>query len=396
MGKIKIGLVANNIDLLLDNFMVSSKVEFYYLNFSWKEIFFPNPYLLKGIDEADFIVVDTGIIHFIERLGLEDDIQKIFSKIRVKSKNGLIGSDGADWFHLSQKPVIYNELDIILKSGGVYKDRAQYNSYSGSSSSNQFWSKTNVPNPMQYDNSILDKVHVSLPCFIAISPFFRRKLRKNSSKISNVSRIARNFQEQLLQIYSNQKSKHKSTNFKYHFRGTISHLQRLLLGEILNDIGIEGTYRLLFSSDEYMWGSEYGRKKIPKSYKIELKQRAIAHGFYGERINKKELVDEMLSHGIILSPNGFGELCYRHAEAWQLNRVLLCQDLSHVEMLFEIKHEKNAIFCKSDFSDLKDKIYDLKDESYRNSIASVGNKEWKKWISKPDVILRDGFEKYLD
>jgi len=393
--KIKIGLVADHTDLLLDNFMISSNVEFYHLNFSWGDKVFPNPYALKSLDNADFIIVDTSIVSLIERFGIENDFQKIFSQIRSKSKNGLIGSEGVDWFHLSQKPAIYNELDIVLKSGGIYKDKNQYNSYSGSCSSNQLWDKTDIPNPIQYDNEILDKINISLPCFIAIDPYFRRKLRKTSTQINDTSRIVRNAQEQLLSIYLNQKSKKSASNYKYHFRGSITNYSRLLLGEILNDIDFEGTYQLLFGSDEYMWGSKYGRKKIPIQFKNELKKRATNINFIGERISKKKLLDEMLAHGIILSPNGFGELCYRHAEAWLLNRTLLCQDLSHVEMLFKIEHERNAVFCKSDFSDIKEKLNDLKDDSFRNNIALQGNRDWEKWISNPNKILLEGFEKYL-
>lgn len=393
--KKKIGLVANNIDILIQNFMTSSKVEFYHLNFSWKNKSFPNPYSLLSIDNADYIIIDTGISPFIINSGLENDTEKIFSSIRAKSKNGLIGAEGADWFHLAQKPAIYNELDIILKSGGIYRDREQYNSYSGSCSSNHLWNRTDIPNPLQYNNLTLDKINVSLPCFIAVDPFFRRRLRKTSPNITTLDRIIRNTQEQLFHFYMKQKSKNSSSNSKYHFRGSITHLSRFLLGERINEIDIAGTYKLLFTSDEYMWGSKYGRKKIPLAYNQELKEKAKSLNFFGERISKKDLIDEMLSHGIVLSPNGFGELCYRHAEAWQLNRVLLCQDLSHVEMLFNIEHEKNAIFCKSDFSDIKERLLDLENDSYRNNIALNGKKEWENWISNPSKILHEGFEKYL-
>jgi len=392
--KIKIGLVANNIDILIENFMVSSKVEFYYLDFSWKGKKFPNPHQLESISEADYIVVDTGIAIFLKREVLENDIQKIFSKIRTKSKNGLTGVEGADWFHLAQHPILYKELDVILKSGGVYKDRTQYNSYSGSCSTNRLWNKKNIVNPWQYDNEILDKINVSIPCFIAITPFFRRELRKSSPLVSNTSRFIRNLQERVLHYYINKKNK-SSKNYKYHFRGSITHLSRLELGELLNAIDAEGTYKLLFTSDEYMWGSKYERQKLSTSYKEELLDRAKSVNIKGERISKWKLLNEMLSHGVILSPNGFGEICYRHAEAWELNRVLLCQDLSHVEMLFSIEHNKNAVFCKSDFSDIEKRLLDLKDSNYRNSIALNGQKEWKKWIANPNKILYDGFEKYL-
>ena len=54
----------------------------------------------------------------------------------------------------------------------------------------------------------------------------------------------------------------------------------------------------------------------------------------------------------VLSITGYGEVCYRMAEAWSNRRVLVCQDLSHVRTLFPFENRRNVIYCRPDLSDL--------------------------------------------
>ena len=42
----------------------------------------------------------------------------------------------------------------------------------------------------------------------------------------------------------------------------------------------------------------------------------------------------LLDYFVIAAPNGHGELTFRHAEALEAGRLLVCQDLHHVEMMF--------------------------------------------------------------
>jgi hypothetical protein len=64
-------------------------------------------------------------------------------------------------------------------------------------------------------------------------------------------------------------------------------------------------------------------------------------------------------------------------------------------MLCKIDDKVNAMFCKSDFSDITEKLQLLQDSCLRNEIAENGYRMWRRWISQPEHILYQGFEKYL-
>jgi hypothetical protein len=75
---------------------------------------------------------------------------------------------------------------------------------------------------------------------------------------------------------------------------------------------------------------------------------------------------ELRLHQVAVAPTGYGELTYRHGEALMIGAALVCQDLSHVEMMFPFADRENVAFCRPDLSDLRSTVEGLvRDEDQR-------------------------------
>ena len=151
----------------------------------------------------------------------------------------------------------------------------------------------------------------------------------------------------------------------------------------------EGTLRIN-GWEEFLWGTEYGREPLPQNVLDGILKEIEQAGFLARvRMNRNAFKRSLLKHKIILAPTGFGELTYRHSEGWKSGRAVLCQDLSHVNIMYPIENRENVLFCKSDMSDITDRIEELRnDDKLCASISEEGNRRWKQWIKKPDELLR--------
>jgi len=89
---------------------------------------------------------------------------------------------------------------------------------------------------------------------------------------------------------------------------------------------------------------------------------------------------DLSRHKVGVAPTGFGELGQRHAAVMRAGAALVCQDLSHVEMMFPIEHGRNARFCRPDLSDLRAAVDELLgDRDLRRSIAHEGRRSLLEW-----------------
>ena len=121
-----------------------------------------------------------------------------------------------------------------------------------------------------------------------------------------------------------------------------------------------------FNSSGYSEGEGYQRKKIINILRLK-----------NNKVNYKKYRNLLKNANVILSPFGWGEICFRDREAFINGGVLLKPDMSHIET-FPDFYKKNITYipCKWDLSDLKEAI----DESINKSFS-------KNWLKTRDNLI---------
>ena len=95
---------------------------------------------------------------------------------------------------------------------------------------------------------------------------------------------------------------------------------------------------------------------------------------YRSRIKKKYFIDELVKSKIVISPFGYGEICFRDFEAFQTNSCLLKPDMSHLETWPNYYVSGSTyISYKWDFSDIEENIDLLMSDDYGKNIAMNGH-----------------------
>ncbi|HMK20008.1 MAG TPA: hypothetical protein VK492_17525 [Chitinophagaceae bacterium] len=356
----------------------------------------PNPYQLPFFDKADAIFISTDWVNWIiEEKKL--DIRVVLNKLR-KFSNKIVGADGFDTFSVFMAPKAIDEMDFVLKAQGYYKDRELHNYETGTYyGKGDNWYEKITRRNVTYSSRQLDKLKLSLPCTININATVRRRIRKIKPNISSLSAVIRSFGDRVIKLDEIIRTPLIKPAMGVHFIGSLTHFARVRFIQILKQNNISGRYGLS-GMTKYFWGS-YGDTDFPNKLDEEkaiqyLKQK----GYWTEPINRLFFKRTLLDYFVIAAPNGHGELTFRHAEALEAGRLLVCQDLHHVEMMFPFINGHNAVFCKPDFSDFNEiiqHIFQKNNFEKYDQIAQTGKKEWTAWIKDIDAILYEGVTKYL-
>ena len=109
-----------------------------------------------------------------------------------------------------------------------------------------------------------------------------------------------------------------------------------------------------FNSYGYSEGEGFQRKKISEILKLN-----------SDNIPYHKYKKFLKSANVILSPFGWGEICFRDREAFTNGGVLLKPDMNHIETFPNIYEEKiTYVSCKWDLSNLKEAIEESIEHSY--------------------------------
>ena len=123
---------------------------------------------------------------------------------------------------------------------------------------------------------------------------------------------------------------------------------------------------------------------------------ASAKPFAREPVSRLRYLLDLRLHQAAVAPTGYGELTYRHGEALMTGAALVCQDLSHVEMMFPFSDRENVAFCRPDLSDLRSTVEELlRDEDQRRRIAREGRRTHTAWAARWREHLYDGIERHI-
>lgn len=398
---VKVGFLNRQGSLFSEIHFMSKKFNFYSIDAAriGFDLSFPNNYSLPEIESPDIFLLDSTFYSAIERLN-DTETGLLFERLRKLSKLGkIVVADGRDQFALNYPPKIYAHADVILKTNGVFKDKELYNYTSGALSPSKLWGqKVELKPPAErYSNAILDKIKLSYPCMLALVPRVRAKARAvlGFTKKDRLTRYAGDMALQATTRVLNRLNLPRAAKLPL-FIGALNHIQRLEMIELLTQSNVQGHYKIAGAKKNMIWGTEYGKQKLPDAVVEQIYGRANELSLTSPKLSKAAYMLLLRKYLFILSPVGYGELCFRHGEAWQNQRVLVCQDLSHVEMMLPIVHNENALSCKSDFSDLPKLIRDAQAGKYNlRAIQAEGYNRWTSFVRDLDSVLYEGFEKHV-
>jgi hypothetical protein len=136
-----------------------------------------------------------------------------------------------------------------------------------------------------------------------------------------------------------------------------------------------------------------GITELTAARQQELTAQYQAEQILAPKLNRFKYQTSMRDAKAVLSITGFGELCFRQAEAWANRRLLVCQDLSHVDTLFPLEPSRNVVYCRPDLSDLVEILEDIECNYHRYApIADQGYEDWHTWCRSARDVLIAGYQ----
>jgi hypothetical protein len=384
-----------------------------------------NPFALPEDDAADVVLIES---HWY-RLAAARHPERIGEALRnlERRANLLVGLD-ADQFALGFPPSALERLGVVIEFDGVYRDRDLYNYFVGCRYPGANWTEKLRPRPARYRAGDLDKLRLSVPCFMRDLPVIRRAARArlspatgaNGTSMSRTQRIGRDLGEALL-VRAFGLAGRRGRPLEVNCLVAPTHPQRIDAVRLLE--GFSGRRGILVhrverepdaaaeeaetgggQGDEDDGGPHYYMEWIeawsPRLTSAKLKEwRALlasAKPFAREPVSRLRYLLELRLHQVAVAPTGYGELTYRHGEALMTGAALVCQDLSHVEMMFPFADRENVAFCRPDLSDLRSTVEELvRDEDQRLRIAREGRRTYKAWAARWREHLYDGIERHI-
>jgi Glycosyl transferases group 1 len=402
-----------------------------------------NRFALPEDDTADVVLIES----FWYRLAAERHPDQIDDVMRNLERRAdlLVGLD-ADQFALGFPPSALERLAVVIEFDGLYRDRELYNYFVGSRYPGGNWTEKLRPRPWRYRASDLDKLRLSVPCFMKELPVIRRAARARHRKsMSRAGRMGRNLGEAWL-VRAFGLPNVRERPFEVHCVVAPTHPQRLDAVRLLE--GFSGSRGILDygvareldaprneaetgdpeddltlapwparSVMDWMEASSafLASAKRPgpgqpallgellgvlEQEAAQLKEwRALltsASPFARQPVSRLRYLLELRRHQIAVAPTGAGELTYRHGEALMTGAALVCQDLSHVEMMFPFRDQENVVFCRPDLSDLRSTVEELlRDDNLRRRVAREGRRSFTAWAARWREHLYDGIEAHI-
>ena len=367
----------------------------------------PNPFALPEDDSADVVLVErSGYLWLAKHHA--DQVAEVLQRLE-RRVGPVIGLDGADDFPLGFPPWVIDHFATVIKFQGIYRDRELYNYRVGCWYSGALWTEKIRPRHDRYADRDLDKLRLSLPCFAVRLPPARRRARSLEvsgartvdRQMSRLEASARNSAERLLPVALSWAAR-VTRPLDVHSVLALTHVQRLeairLLEGFSGKQGIVGVPEMV-DGTEYASGlpenMKYEILRLPEAVRREIV--ASAEPYRCARVGRLTYMRDLHRHKIIVAPTGYGEITFRHAEAWRVSAALVCQDLGHVEMMFPMRDRDNVVFCRPNLSDLRSVVRELvSDEAARSRIAREGKRSFTTWADRWREHLYSGVEAHIE
>src|SRR5262249_11559773 len=350
----------------------------------------PCPYSLPLSNSSDTLLVTSGWLRDMAKTG-RSLVSDVLPKLRHRF-NYIVGFDLADPFLLAFSDEMMSLMDVVLKVNGLYMDLDLYNYIVGAATAGGRWTEKSRARPCRYGRSNLNKLRLSVPAFIAVNPLVRRQARSLYVK-SRGRRFLRGAADTLLGVLPTQIRKYNPPRATVHFFASLTHIQRAKALMMLNESslplkgGITGVPQTVAGLDEgNIW------KPLTTAERFEIASRLQSAGLTRRPLGPSEYALSIRNCKAVLSITGYGEVCYRMAEAWSNRRILVCQDLSHVSTLFPLQNGRNVVYCRPDLSDLVELLDDIECHTTKYiDVAEQGHADWLGWVKNTNEILWKGY-----
>ncbi len=346
------------------------------------------PYGLPVARGADTVLVVSSWLRGLDG-GTADPIEVLSGLAR---RFRVIGLDHSDAFALDFSDAEIRLMERVLKVNGVYTDAKLYNHVVGAQTPDGRWTELLEPRPVPYSSDSLAKLRPSLPCFVGAAPWLRRRTRLLYGH-SLPQRVLRGWADSLSERRQAPPPQSRSPRRGVHFRGALTHMQRR---DALRRLAAEGVDHVggLTHIPRAIAGYEgSGLRWLSPAEREALRASLLRERLLSRPKNRLSYLRELRGAKVVLSIVGYGELCFRMAEAWAEGRVLVCQDLSHARVLYPLQAGRNAVFCRPDLSDLAAVLREVTEdfERYRE-IGAQGYEDWRRYLSELPQHLAQAFE----
>ena len=356
----------------------------------------PNPFALPESDHADVVLLTAYWYEWLTQHH-PDRVDTVMRGLDSRTDT-IVGVDGADHFALSLPPSVIERTALVLKFQGLFKDRELYNYNVGPWYPGAVWGQKSRPKQVHYGARHLEKLRLSVPCVMLDLPAARRHMRAFERGATRVGRrelaaperMVRDAAEAFLP-YVTRLASLQHRKLDVHGVMTLTHVQRLEVMRLLEGFsghrGIDATPRSIAG----LYGPGVG---IPDDVYADIVAQAAR--YLRPRLGRVAYLHDLCRHKIGVAPTGYGELTYRHGETLLAGAVLVCQDLSHVDMMFPLQDGANCLFCRHDLSDLREKVTELLAlDSFRVTVAREGRRSFLRWAAQWRDHLRTGIEAHI-
>jgi hypothetical protein len=356
-----------------------------------------NPFGLPEVDRADVVLVTSSwhgwlTSHHPERA------DEVLGALERRA-DVIVGLDG-NRVVLDFPPSALERFVTVIKPAGIYRDRDLYNYVVAPEYPGGNWTEKLRPRRPRYRDADLDKLRLSLPYFFATVPAIRRRSRavktveESTTRrgTTRAKRLGRDLGEALLLRAIGVGGGH-GRPLEVHCLTSLTHVQRIEALRLLE--GFSGTRGIVSTRpDAKISGTRFGFSSLPPEVRDELD--ASARPFSRERVGRLRFTLGLRRHRVGVSPVGQGEFSNRHGEVLSSGAALVCQDLSHLEVMFPFKDRVNVAFCRHDLSDLRSTVEELlRDEGLRKRIGRAGRSSFMTWAAEWRAHLYNGIEAHI-
>jgi hypothetical protein len=360
---------------------------------------------LLGLPEYSHVDVALVTSWWYRRLRAQssDRAERVMRELERRA-DVVIGFDGPMRFALSFPPPALERFPIVIKPQGVYRDRDLYNYVVGAEYPGGNWTEKLRPRSARYRDADLEKLRLSVPFLTASLPAIRRRARaaamasrRGPRWVARPERIGRDVGDSVfLPAIGLAGDRWRSLDVQCLVG--LTHVQRIEVMRLLD--GLTGTRGMVsVDSQNAIMGTRYGTRlseigELP----LDERDRIVARGmpYFRAPIGRRRFLLDLRRHRVAVAPAGHGELTYRHGEVLLSGTALVCQDLSHVDMMFPLEDRVNAAFCRPDLSDLRATVEELlRDDDLRNRIARAGRRSYLEWAPDWRAHLYNGIEAHI-
>jgi hypothetical protein len=338
----------------------------------------PNPFRLAPVERADVVLVSTAWYRWLAARH-PGSIDAVFRALE-RSAGAIVGIESNDELQLDLPPEGLRRMTCVIKGGGLYRDRELYNYEVGPRFPDALWTGRTRPRASRYTARELEKLRLSIPCFLWVAPGARRRLRGRREEQTRAERLARDVAEGLLGPLLAASGVRGARPHEVHCIGGLTHIQRLDALRAMDGFsghrGLTGIPERVsgLPGAEPFWHGE------PLSERAHRELLPAAQPYMRPATSRISYQLDLCRHRVAVAPCGHGELTYRHAEALAAGATLVCQDLSHAETMFPFADRTNVVYCHPDLSDLRTVLAEvLGDDSLRRQIGAQGRRAYRAW-----------------